>query len=387
MKFALKLPKLPVKSQTVAAIDPDAEEEEGTFLTRLLDRKRMLRVAALFIVAGAAGQVMQVMQAKNALLRQAAAEAQAQAKPVEIVALSGEAAAQPATGTLSAGLVSLDGPVLADPVLDDDAPVMLAAAESAAMVYTAPELPQPEVILAAATPEQPAAALETAPVANAAPTDCPVTLDLAVVPGAMIGVTLLAPCAPNARVVLQHQGLAVTGMTTASGALFASLPAMTAQAMVAAVMADGTKVETTLAVPEAVDFRRFGVQWQGDDAFQVNAYENGAAYGTPGHINGVQPGVASDTGGFLQILGDPSAPMPLLAEVYTYPKATGPVEMTVEAAVTDKTCGREILGETLLAVAGKVVVTDLTLAMPDCSAIGDFLVLNNLAGETTLAAN
>ena len=101
----------------------------------------------------------------------------------------------------------------------------------------------------------------------------------------------------------------------------------------------------------------------------------------------MQPGLASDDGGFLQILGDPAAPMPLLAEVYTYPAGKTPVEMVVESAVTDKTCGRELLAEIIAVQGGEVDVTDLTLAMPDCSAVGDFLVLNNLAQDMTLAAN
>jgi len=77
--------------------------------------------------------------------------------------------------------------------------------------------------------------------------------------------------------------------------------------------------------------------------------------------------------------------MPLLAEVYTYP-AMGSADVVIEAAVTAQTCGRELLGETLLSEAGRVTVTDLTLAMPDCDAVGDFLVLNNLVPDLTLVA-
>ena len=153
------------------------------------------------------------------------------------------------------------------------------------------------------------------------------------------------------------------------------------------ILADGTKTEAALEVPEAADFRRFGVQWQGEDAFQVNAYQNGASFGAAGHIYGVQPGLAADAGGFLQTLGDPAAPMPLLAEIYTYPARQTLVEMVVEAAVTPQTCGREMLGETIMAGAGQVLLTELTVSMPDCSAVGDFLVLSNLALDVTLAAN
>lgn len=363
MKFALKLPTFPARATPPTAAE--AAADEGSFLTRLFERKRMLRVALLLIIAGLAGQIMQLVQSRNAVQQQAAVAVQSDAaKPVEIMSLSGRV-----------NLASA-----AEPPSD----MMLAAAESAATVVpVAPRLPlAPPVTLAAATPE-------VAPAAPLVPSrsECPVTLDLALVPGAMIGVTLLAPCAPNARVVLQHEGLVVTGLTTATGSLFTTLPAMTTQARIAAVLADGSRVETTLTVPEAAGFHRFGVQWQGDDAFQVMAYENGAGFGAKGHIYGLQPGMASDRGGFLHLLGDPAAPMPLLAEVYTYPKGQTPVEVVIESAVTAKTCGRELLGEVLMVAQGEVLVTDLTLAMPDCAAIGDFLVLNNLAQDMTLAAN
>ena len=352
MKLALKLPTFSAKAAPPTEAAAETSAEEGSFLARRFERRRMLRVAVLFIIAGSAGQIMQLMQARHAVERQmAAAGLDDSLKLVEIMALSG----------------SLNPKVMektVDPVSD----MLLIVAKSAAMVV--PRLPlAPPVILAPAK------------------TDCTVRLDLALVPGAMIGVTLLAPCAPNARVVLQHEGLAVTGLTTATGSLITTLPALTTEAQVTAVLADGSKAKTELIVPDAADFRRFGVQWQGDDAFQVMAYENGADFGAKGHIYGLQPGTASDAGGFLQVLGNPAAPMPLIAEVYTYPKGRAPVDMVVESAVTAKTCGRELLGETLMAAEGKVTVNDLTLAMPDCAAIGDFLVLNNLAQDMTLAAN
>ena len=368
MKFALKLPTFPAKVAPQTEVDSDVSGDEGSFLARLFERKRMLRVAVLFIIAGSAGQIMQLMQARHAVQRQAAVAEQGDTlKPIEIMSLSGKSS-----------------PTAAVPADEAPAQMMLAAAESAAIVVpVAPRLPLAlPVILASATPE-----VAPAPLIAPAKTECTVRLDLAPVPGAMIGVMLLAPCAPNARVVLQHEGLAVTGLTTATGSLITTLPAFTTQAQVTAVLADGSKVKTALTVPEAADFRRFGVQWQGDDAFQVMAYENGASFGTKGHIYGLQPGIASDAGGFMQVLGNPAATMPLLAEVYTYPKGQSPVDVVVESAVTAKTCGRELLGETLMAAEGKVLVTDLTLAMPDCAAIGDFLVLNNLAQDMTLAAN
>jgi hypothetical protein len=77
----------------------------------------------------------------------------------------------------------------------------------------------------------------------------------------------------------------------------------------------------------------------------------------------------------------------MMAEVYTWPAdAAVSVVPSVEAVVTDATCARELLGETIHAADGKVTIKDLTLAMPDCDALGDILVLNNLVPDVTLAA-
>ena len=84
-------------------------------------------------------------------------------------------------------------------------------------------------------------------------------------------------------------------------------------------------------------------------------------------------------------LGDPAASLPMMAEVYTWPAGVAVVPV-IEAEVTEATCGRELMGETLMSDRGAVTATDLTLAMPGCEAVGDILVLNNLVPETTLAA-
>ena len=146
-----------------------------------------------------------------------------------------------------------------------------------------------------------------------------------------------------------------------------------------------------VSLPDLAALRRFGVQWQGDDAFQLHAFEGGAAYGQPGDLSAANPRTPSEAlkagQGYITLLGDPAAPAPLLAEIYTFPAdpAVKP-DVVVEAAVTDLTCGRELIGETLASFGGSVYVTDLTLAMPDCDAVGDYLVLKNLVPDLNMAA-
>lgn len=264
-----------------------------------------------------------------------------------------------------------------------------AGPKAAALAQPVPKVVVPETIVTAdagSTLLRKPAAVTKAPPAIT----CDVSLDLMAEPNAMIGLTLLAPCHPNQRVVLHQGGLAVTGKTTATGALFTALPAMETPALVEVAFADSTRTRAEIAVPDLVTLRRFGLQWQADDTFQIHAFENGATYGEPGHISAADPhGPTAGqraTAGFLTLLGEAATENPLLAEVYTFPTTGAKAEVAVEAAVTEKTCGRELIAETLNSTGGSVFVTDLTVAMPECEAKGDYLVLKNLVLDLNMAA-
>ena len=218
---------------------------------------------------------------------------------------------------------------------------------------------------------------------------CVVDLALRALPSAMIAVDLTAPCHAGERIVIHHAGLAVTAKVAPDGKVNAKLPAMTSDGAVAVLFADGARVDQAVAVPEAASLRRFGVQWQDAGAFVLHAFENGADFDQPGDITARNPGgVGLVSGGFLTVLGDSDVENALLAEVYTFPAvAVQEPRIVVEAAVLAQTCGQDLLGEVLTSQSGRVTVTDLTVAMPDCTAVGDFLVLNNLASDMKIAAN
>lgn len=251
-------------------------------------------------------------------------------------------------------------------------------------VAVAPEpaiLQQTRVIPAAGTPlpvsfdvTEPAPLPEPEPPAIAA---CPVTLDVFAESGGMIGVTLTAPCHPNERVVLRHDALAITLRTTATGSLFATIPALTQTGDILLRLPDGTEHAGAAPIPELASMRRLAVQWMADDRFAINAFEGGADYGQPGHIT-------AGAGPLHVALGDPSVDLPMLAEVYTFPAQATP-RLTIEAEVTDATCGRELIGEALISDAGTVTVADLTMAIPGCDALGGFVVLNNPLSDMKLA--
>ena len=287
-------------------------------------------------------------------------------------------------------------PVPSPVILADLSPSLLPSRPAPAVIASDPlEGPVDPMILTAPA-EAPAPVIAPATTAPAAPAPviadaCTPTLRLAAAPQAMIGVSLVAPCAPDSRVVIGHEGLSITGKTNAQGSLFLSVPALAVDADITARLPEGAEVSESVRVPAMATLRRIGVQWHDADAFQLHAFENGAGYGEPGHVSAAKPqtpttGLAG-TAGFMTVLGDPAVNLPLLAEVYTFPAGIAAnADITIEAAVTEATCGRELLGETIMTLAGDVYITELTLAMPDCEAVGDILVLKNLLTDLTIAA-
>lgn len=266
---------------------------------------------------------------------------------------------------------------------------VLSLPEPAPLELAAPILPAPAVAPVAPV-QAPLVVPEGSAAAQTATADCTPRLDLVAAPGAMLELSLLAPCRAGERVVIRHGGLAVTGHTTSTGAMIATLPAMSRDAEVSVMFAGGETVTNSLDLPQAAQHRRFAVQWMGNDAFQVHAFENGADYGTPGHVSAADPhapgpGLAPDRG-FLTLLGDDGVENPMLAEVYTFPAAGTAVDVVLETAVTRETCAREIMGETVTSEGGTVTISDLTIEMPGCEAKGEYLLLKKFAQDTKLAA-
>lgn len=327
-------------------------------------KRRIARGVSVLAVALLAGHLVQSMAGDRRL------EARAGAAAKDVVLLSAGADTLPP-----------QPPVLAEATLRR-APEPVAEA-------ALPKVPSPEgMAVLAAIPQLKAAAPD--PAAGAIAEACPTHLDLSARASAMISVMLTAPCQAGARVVLRHGGLAITLQTSATGLLLAEIPGMETSGTVEAAFGDGTVLTSALAMPEVGAMRRFAVQWQADDAFQIQAYENGAGFGAPGHISASAPHTpaagAPAKGGFLTLLGDPTVAGPLMAQVYSFPAdPAARIEVVVEAAVTPLTCGRELIGETVLSNGGKPVATDLNLAMPGCDAVGDYVMLQNLVPDLKLA--
>lgn len=224
---------------------------------------------------------------------------------------------------------------------------------------------------------------------------CATTFDA--VPGraAMVMLTLSAPCQPVSQVTLHHQGMMFTLSTDADGRVEAEVPALDETAVFIASFPDGAGAVAAAEVPALANYDRAVLQWQGEAALQLHAREFGAGYGEAGHVwlasaRAADEAIAGE-GGFLSRLGDGTGPAPLYAEVYSFPSATirrdGEVALTIEAEITEATCGREVSAQSIQIRPGEVPAAhDLTMTLPGCDAVGDFVVLNTMLEDLTLDA-
>ena len=166
-------------------------------------------------------------------------------------------------------------------------------------------------------------------------------------------------------------------------------------AVIIAAFPDGEGNVTTVTVPELAGYDRAVLQWSGNAEVMLSAYEFGAAYGEAGHVSRMnqqaEARAIEGEGGFLVSLGTDAIEDGLFAEVYTFPTGMvsrgGDVRLVAEAEITAENCGQELSAQSLqVGLDGATDALDLYLIMPDCDAVGDFLILQNMFEDLTLAA-
>ena len=212
----------------------------------------------------------------------------------------------------------------------------------------------------------------------------------------MVKLTLTAPCRGEQRLEMTHGPLQFSLQTDPLGNLQINVPAMTADAIFKATFLDGESASTSLEVPAAKSIERVAVVADGHSGLQIHALEFGADYGEKGHIWAETPGdmimAGLDGGGYLVRLGDMSLENSIVSEVYTYPgretDQSGVVRLSVEAEVTAMNCATEIAGQSIEPTAdGTPLSMSMTVAIPDCDAIGEYLVLKNVLRDLRIASN
>lgn len=212
--------------------------------------------------------------------------------------------------------------------------------------------------------------------------------------GAMVALTFEAPCHSGEDVGFEHGDLRFSEQLGPDGSLMILVPVMTETVVFTARLDDGQNAAVETRVSDFASFERIAVVWKGATGLQLHALENGATYGEPGHVWAEQPGATEmatqGAGGFVSVLG--SSADGYAADVYTYPAGlvvgdTGP-DISIEAQVMENTCGTRIAGTILRSNAvGAPNVEKLSMAVPGCDAVGEYLVLKNLPQELKLAGN
>ncbi len=220
-------------------------------------------------------------------------------------------------------------------------------------------------------------------------TDCSVSARARAVPGAAARLTIKAPCNGDERVEVHHSGLTVTQQTDAKGVLNLTIPALSEYAIFLISLADQKGTVATTHIPDISQYTRVALQWQGETDLQIHALEFGANYGSQGHVS-ADP--ETHGAGSVIHLGQSGLGDARNIEVYSFPVAqahqSGSIALTVEAEVTAENCGRDLNVQSLeLRGDRQLRSRDLTLNLPDCSNTGEFLVLNNLLQNLTIAAN
>ena len=226
-------------------------------------------------------------------------------------------------------------------------------------------------------------ASETQAVDVATSEDCGIAMVAETRDAAMIGVTLTAPCAPNQTVTIHHEGMMFSVLTDEVGFSEFVVPALKKEALVISAFESGEGAIVTHTVPDFEQYDRVVAQWRGYMGVELHAFELDAEYGDAGHV---WYGAPRDTSaiayqvGFLQRIGEVNAEAPLMADVYTFPSASsdhaGKIAMSVEAEINGANCGQQLTAQTIhISPFAERMVHDVEFSMPECDAVGDFVVL------------
>lgn len=224
---------------------------------------------------------------------------------------------------------------------------------------------------------------------------CDVDFTAAKSDAAMVMLSLRAPCQINTALTVQFQGLMFSGTTSNIGTYSVLVPAITPKSEFRLTLAGTEPVVASVNVPQAGQYTRVAVQWAGNAELQIHAFEFGHL-GRKKHVwNGAPQSLAQATqarGGYIVRLGNSAFPNPFHLEIYNFPSAkvekTGLVRLHLKARVTKENCGQAQAAQILQNAPDKAAsVMDISLTMPACDHIGDYLLFKNLLKDLKISSN
>jgi len=328
---------------------------------------------------------------------------------------------QPAPFTESA-VAGVETPIMLSESTDPSAPDgfsvpasvgPIAVAQSGVISMPTPEIETPEIAIAAAVVLPEAAQLpdmqsvpvqlatidpEAVPIFEpeaAVALDCAPSMVAVAGAAASVDLAVLAPCQTNTSFTVHHQGMMFSAMTNDAGVAKLTVPALAEVAVWIAAFEDGDGAVATVVVPDFANYDRAVLQWQGETSVMLSAYEDGAKFGEANHIYAGNPGdmgrLEAAEGGYLMRLGDSGIGDGLMAEIYSFPTGmmgdAQDVMLVAEAEITATNCGQELNAQSIqVSPTGATSALDLRMIMPECDAVGDFLILQNMFEDLTLAS-
>ncbi|MDK3071727.1 hypothetical protein QO034_01265 [Sedimentitalea sp. JM2-8] len=240
------------------------------------------------------------------------------------------------------------------------------------------------------SPDVPRAAAPLPPVA-ASEQNCALTATATPSDMATVVLTVAAPCHGHERIVLHHDGLEFAEVLDKSGKLTVRVPVLNENVVILARTRSGQRGIAVARVPSLAKYDRFVLQWTGTGDFQFHAPGSDAETDARDYLwsaSASRKGAETDATPVAAVipLGNPAGSAPKVAKVYTIPAGlrtrSGDMGLVVEAEVTADTCGRDIAARSLdLRRNMRPRARDIVLSMPDCSAVGEFLVLSNLTED------
>ena len=209
---------------------------------------------------------------------------------------------------------------------------------------------------------------------------CRPELQLSTQPGAMIRLSLAAPCNRGERFIVRHAGLAFSARTQADGFATVTLPALRADALVAVYLQDSRLVLGKITVPDVSAYSRFAIVWELPADLDLRVTD-----GTKVLVGSGTSASDGDQG--VIALGSTAVQSPVLARVYSVRSQTlGDADITGELRITPASCGRTLRVDTVYSSGGIATTADQAISVPLCGTAGDILVLKNLAPAPKLAA-
>lgn len=192
--------------------------------------------------------------------------------------------------------------------------------------------------------------------------DCRPGVSLAPRGAKWLEVSVSAPCHPGALLAVALGPLDVSLRAGPAGAASVLLPAL-ASARTVTVRAPGED-PVTVPSPGGAATELIALRSQAGQA-RLHMLAPDADHGSAGHIR-------ADAAGTLGMvrLGAPGTRI-----VEAAPDPAPGMAISVEVPVTAQNCGRDVRAELLRHAGGRTRVHSLSLSVPDCDAIGEFLVL------------